>query len=327
MRFIKSKFRDPAYRKKSFTFIETFIDTNIKNWDKSPDTDSVGKLFTAELKKLNNIDFAFLVLHSGFIPEIYTINGKQEKLYTKLVEILVCEWAIRIGFKQSVIQKKKSNIEDVTIKRGTEVIVCDAKANRMGRSQKAPNVKDTIKKEAYSTWLKKHPVKDRIGGLVTFPSLLSWIKESEVYKYFSSGNPPVTLLFYEHMSFILLYGINANRIIDLQKNYKAVFNKASNSQTSYLKEVEGFLLKGKLEKWREFKRYSDKILREKVKYTIASVNQYLTNERTKLKRKIAKLNQAKLKEQLLKAEFQVKYSKVERQLQNINKKFLTNSLP
>lgn len=325
MSFVSSKFKKPVNRQKSFSFIETFIATNIKSWDKSPNTDIIGKLFSVELKKINNNDFAFLLIHSGFIPEIYSINGKQEKLYSKLVEILVCEWAKRMGFKQSVIQKKKSNIEDVTIKKGSEVIVCDAKAHRLGRSQKAPNVKDTIKKEAYSTWLKRHPAKDRIGGLVTFPSLLSWIKESEVYKYFSSRNPPVTLIFYEHMSFMLSSAIKANKIIDLQKNYKTVFKKASNNQISYLTGIEGFLFKGKTQKWKEFKKYSNKILDERVKYTVTTVKQYLSSEKSKLKKRISKLDVTKLKEQLLKAEFSVKHNKIEKQLKNINKKFLSKN--
>ena len=129
---------------------------------------------------MTNDDFALLVMHSGYIPEFYLPDSSQETLYSKLIESLVCEWARRIGFTDSFLQTQKSNKEDVTIKRRNNVIVCDAKSFRLGRSQAAPNVKDTIKKQAYTTWLDQYN-ETKVGGLVTFPSLHDWKKGSEAY--------------------------------------------------------------------------------------------------------------------------------------------------
>ena len=162
----------------SFDFLENFIKENVKRWDVAPNTTIVESSFSKVIQKMDNNEFCLLLLHTGYIPEFYLPDSSQETLYSKLIESIVCEWAKRIGFKDSYLQTQKSNKEDVTIKDGYSVIVCDAKSFRLGRSQAAPNVKDTIKKQAYTTWLGQYSC-NKIGGLVTFPSLHDWKKGSE----------------------------------------------------------------------------------------------------------------------------------------------------
>ena len=60
--------------------------------------------------------------------------------------------------------KPKSGYEDVTIFLDNNAIVCDAKSFRLGRSQKAPNVKDFIKLQDIRHWLSRYDKK--IGGLL-----------------------------------------------------------------------------------------------------------------------------------------------------------------
>ena len=132
----------------SFDFLENFIKENVKRWDVAPNTTIVESSFSKVIQKMDNNEFCLLLLHTGYIPEFYLPDSSQETLYSKLIESIVCEWAKRIGFKDSYLQTQKSNKEDVTIKDGYSVIVCDAKSFRLGRSQAAPNVKDTIKKQA-----------------------------------------------------------------------------------------------------------------------------------------------------------------------------------
>lgn len=89
---------------------------------------------------------------SCFIPDTYKNNGKKEKLYTKLAEVLVAEWWKRVG-GQAIVQTKKSRIEDVELTFKTKSIVCDAKIFRLGRSQKAPNPKDFLKLTSVKKWM------------------------------------------------------------------------------------------------------------------------------------------------------------------------------
>lgn len=172
----------------SFDYIERFIKSKVKNWEVAPNTSVIEQEFASQIKSMTNDDFALLVMHSGYIPEFYLPDSSQETLYSKLIESLVCEWARRIGFTDSFLQTQKSNKEDVTIKRRNNVIVCDAKSFRLGRSQAAPNVKDTIKKQAYTTWLDQYN-ETKVGGLVTFPSLHDWKKEVKPITILQKGIP------------------------------------------------------------------------------------------------------------------------------------------
>ena len=124
-------------------------------------------------------------------------------MHTKLTETLIFNWAKLIGFNSSELPTQKSSYEDITISDQKNTIVCDAKSFRLGRSQKSPNVKDTIKLADYEKWLVKHGEKG-IGGLITFPSLHDWKKGSDVYQYVSNPAKKVLLLFYEHISFFLI---------------------------------------------------------------------------------------------------------------------------
>lgn len=217
---------DKEARLSSYDYIEAFIASNVPDWNKwntEIGTDEIEESFSEEIRGMNNRDFEFLILHCGYIPDYYGKDSSQETLYSKLVESLVCEWAIRVGFDESYLQKQKSNKEDITIKLGDNVIVCDAKSFRLGRSQPAPNVKDTIKKQAYATWLEAYDEKSRIGGLTTFPSLHDWKKGGEAYKYYTEGEPSIMLLFYEHMSFILNQRIPAQTLIDFLLSYSQIF--------------------------------------------------------------------------------------------------------
>ena len=92
--------------------------------------------------------------------------GKREKLFTKLTEMMVGEWWRRMGGDYN-LPTKKSGTEDVELKYGNISIVCDAKVFRLGRSQKAPNVKDFLKLASVVLWinnLEKSSGRTVIGG-------------------------------------------------------------------------------------------------------------------------------------------------------------------
>jgi hypothetical protein len=171
-----------------YDYIETYISDNVKDWSVPPETDKLATDFATVISKFAKEDFAFLLCHAGYIPEFYEHDSSQETLYSKLIEVLVCEWAKRVGFKDSYIQKQKASKEDVTIQTDNTVVVCDAKSYRLGRSQSAPNVKDTIKKADYEKWQDwwnvsephvKYGKLNSIGGLITFPSLHRWKGSSD----------------------------------------------------------------------------------------------------------------------------------------------------
>ncbi|MBF4328725.1 HindIII family type II restriction endonuclease, partial [Vibrio anguillarum] len=74
----------------------------------TPNTEALVKKFLSDLKKLDNLEFAFLLVHSGFIPEQYPADSSPETLYSKLVESLVLEFAVRMGYSNSYLPTQKA---------------------------------------------------------------------------------------------------------------------------------------------------------------------------------------------------------------------------
>lgn len=149
------------------------------------------------------------ILISCFIPDLYSGMGKREKLFTKLTELMVGEWWRRIGGTYR-LPTKKSGTEDVELMDGNRSIVCDAKVFRLGRSQKAPNVKDFLKIGSVRSWIEKlseasDGKKQILGGLVTYSSLHEWEKDSEVYEECTNPDTPVVMLPYEVLALLLKY--------------------------------------------------------------------------------------------------------------------------
>jgi len=156
------------------------------------------------IQALNDSDFAEVMI-SCFIPDLYSGMGKCEKLFTKLTELMVGEWWRRMGGNYH-LPTKKSGTEDIELKYGNDSIVCDAKVFRLGRSQKAPNVKDFLKLASVALWIKnleKYSGKKVIGGLVTYSSLHEWESDSEVYEECTNHSTPVVMLPYEVLALLL----------------------------------------------------------------------------------------------------------------------------
>lgn len=202
------------------------------------------------IKDLSDEDFIEIII-SCFIPDLYSGMGKREKLFTKLTELMVGEWWRRMGGQYN-LPIKKSGTEDVELIYNSVSIVCDAKVFRLGRSQKAPNVKDFLKLASVRLWIenlnskyRKHDI-DRtvIGGLVTYSSLHEWESDSEVYEECTNHNTPVVMLPYEVLALLLKYKNRVN-IVDFVKlwDYKANQVRTSRQKNNYWLYVSGFICK------------------------------------------------------------------------------------
>lgn len=304
---------------KSFDFLETFIKEQVKSWDVAPNTSVIEGLFSQRIQAMGDKDFSLLILHAGYIPEFYQPDSSQETLYSKLIESLVCEWAKRIGFTDTYLQTQKSNKEDITIKQGEYVIVCDAKSFRLGRSQAAPNVKDTIKKQAYTTWLDQYTC-DKVGGLVTFPSLHDWKRGSEAYSYFTEGNPAIMMLFYEHMAYMLAKKIPYIRVIEFLKNYPNIFPKPSKERNVYWNGVEHNLLATTQEEVISYKSFLDecaKIVKMKVNHVLSQLAFYLLEQRAMIEYEISNMNTDEVVKIAVEAKYHNLCADIERQQDNI----------
>lgn len=173
------------------------------------DIQSVVAQVQNQIQTLTDEDFIEVII-SCFIPDLYSGMGKCEKLFTKLTELMVGEWWRRMGGSYR-LPTKKSGTEDVELIYSNVSIACDAKVFRLGRSQKAPNVKDFLKLASVRLWINNlndgysavHSKCHTIGGLVTYSSLHEWESDSEVYEECTNHQTPVLMLPYEVLALLL----------------------------------------------------------------------------------------------------------------------------
>ncbi|WP_339021465.1 HindIII family type II restriction endonuclease [Aeromonas salmonicida] len=250
----------------SYDFLSKFLAQHYTDITSPPNTEDIVAKLRLAMTSFDNERLAFLICHTGYIPEMYPADSSLETIYTKLIETIVVEWAIRIGFTESSLPTQKSSKEDVTIDDSQNIIVCDAKSFRLGRSQAAPNVKDVLKHADISKWLSSYTNKCQLGGLVTFPSQHDWKKGSDFYQYTTDHQLPTICLNYEHMSFFLLCGYTYAHLINIYKRYQELFpfviDKAKSNRDVYYKIIEHALFGENLSSWIIFKNESRNIVSE-----------------------------------------------------------------
>lgn len=183
-----------------YFLLQNFVNETFKTSD-TIDHETISIEFLEMLQKeFDDERFEQLLIFSGYIPDIYPNDSSEEVLFTKLVEALVYEWSIRMGYGAELI-KQKSSVEDIKITINDKVIVCDAKSYRLGRSQQAPNAKDFLKLEDIRKWMERY--EHAIGGLVTYPCTHEWKNSSDIYQYCSTKDAPTVMLPYKYLAFLL----------------------------------------------------------------------------------------------------------------------------
>ena len=277
--FFGAEISSKKKRIESYDFIERFIAIEHPNWNCPPNTAVIVEKFLTRISSLSVEEFAFLVVHSGYIPEQYEADSSAETLYSKLIEAVVLEWAKRIGFFASKLPTQKASMEDVSILDDEYIIVCDAKSFRLGRSQGAPNVKDVLKHADIEKWLSAYKKHKRLGGLVTFPSQHDWKRGSDFYQYTTDKALPTASLYYEHLSYILLSGMDKLSLINLFKDYGSIFpkkvGKNDNNRAHYYENLYKSLFSKDYEKWLSFNIAAQKIISEKVFHCTHTLGNHL----------------------------------------------------
>lgn len=232
-------------------YFKNIVDHHYPDEDRlAVDTKSVVAVVKEDIKKLSDADF-IEVITSCFIPDLYSGMGKCEKLLTKLTELMVGEWWRRMGGSYN-LPTKKSGTEDVELIYNTISIVCDAKVFRLGRSQKAPNVKDFLKLASVKLWIdnlnanyKKSKVnRSVIGGLVTYSSLHEWENDSEVYEECTNHATPVVMLPYEVLALLLKHKeqVQISEYVKLW-NYPENRVRTARQKSNYWTYVSNFICK------------------------------------------------------------------------------------
>lgn len=222
-------------KQESIHYIMKFVDAHYKYEDRQGADERFGEIvesFREAVKRDFSTDRAFeQLLLAIYIPDHYEQNGSKEKLYSKLIEVLVAIWSERMGFNAH-IPTQKSNREDVRIAFKDKLIVADVKTFRMGRSQQAPNIKDFIKVSSFRKWMTQAESPDHavLGGLITYPKSHEWSEKSEVYRLCSLKDTPIVMLSYNELAMLLHYknAFDTSRFFELW-DYETLFPAAHSS--------------------------------------------------------------------------------------------------
>lgn len=230
-------------------FLEKIVKKELKKIREDSNTLKTNKViedFFKVLERINDNKFIDLLIKSGYIPDLYEPDSREETLYTKLCEAMEVEWAKRMGYDSYTVTQK-SSYEDVVIKINKKTIVSDTKTFRLSRSQLAPNVKDFVKPEDYKKWLERHE-DIKLGGLVVYPQLHEWVKGSDAHSYCSDKENPIVMLPFHYLGY-LLYAKNNNALkfktVNLEKlwEYERIFPQKTKNRILYWKTINKELLK------------------------------------------------------------------------------------
>lgn len=299
-----------------------FIENFISNQSKPYNTDIIVDNFHTILKPLKTHELTDILISDIYIPDYYTHDSSEETLFTKLVEVFTSFIFNRIGIESEYL-KVKSGTEDIHLSLNNKEIdiVGDVKTYRLGRSQKAANVKDFVKPADFQyIWGSKYSTS---YGLVIFPSTHEWKKESDVYQHSTNPNYPIVLMHFSHLAVLLnYYSVEKCENISTLWDYSNLKIVNSKSKENYWTYFNSNFLK-------LFKNYSidiEKILlqfeeqiQKSIKEIICEYSDLKTKKAEEIKNEIEKMNEAevkKLAEQLL---IKKNIEKIETDIERIEK--------
>lgn len=169
------------------------------------------------------------------------------------------------------------------------------------------------------TWLNAYEANQRVGGLVTFPSLHDWQKGSEAYYYFTEGNPAIMMLFYEQLAFLLMLDYSATDIIKFLNDYPNIFPTPSADKMLYIKGVKNGLFTKSTNQYDEFMKESSVIIKKKVDHTLSKMSEMLTNQQAIIKSQVSQMPLQDLRELAIDTLYLQKCGRCLRQQENILK--------
>lgn len=160
-------------------------------------SESVEKIEQELLKEIEISGISSLIGHlrlCGTLPEKYTVNSSEEKLYSKYTDAVISLAYSRMGFT-SIVLTERANSADVEASYGDISFVADAKVFRLSRTAK--NQKD-FKIQAMDSWKYGKPY-----AMVVCPIYQLSSKNSQIYQ--QSGARSVLIGTYTHLAVLVRY--------------------------------------------------------------------------------------------------------------------------
>lgn len=158
----------------------------------SGDFDRLEKALNKDIKE-NGVEALLDHLRlSGDIPEQYSHDSSEEKLYSKYTDALLAETYKYLGFKSKVLTER-ADAADVDVFAQNYSFVADAKAFRLSRTAK--NQKD-FKVQAMDGWKRGKPYAMVVCPIYQLPT-----RSSQIYEQASTRN--VCIFTYSHLAMLV----------------------------------------------------------------------------------------------------------------------------
>ena len=162
--------------------------------DFAGDFDRLEKELSEDIKKDGIYALLDHLRLSGDIPEQYSHDSSEEKLYSKYTDALLCETYKFLGFKSNVLTER-ADAADVDAFASEYSFVADAKTFRLSRTAK--NQKD-FKVQAMDGWKRGKPFAMVVCPIYQLPT-----RSSQIYEQASTRN--VCIFTYSHLSVLVAY--------------------------------------------------------------------------------------------------------------------------
>lgn len=178
--------------------------------------------FAAASNNLQNIlfdisrtDILSLITEIGIIPEDIGHDSSEEKLYTKVSDILFAKALKEMNFEVTVL-RERSNCADIIAqsKYHNYSLIGDAKAFRLSRTAK--NAKD-FKVESMVHWREDNDFSVLVCPYFQYPK-----SNSQIYRSALNGN--VSLFSWEYLYIILSENIRESENVDLRELWNQSYN-------------------------------------------------------------------------------------------------------
>jgi hypothetical protein len=152
-----------------------------------------------ELSTISKEHLSRNLITCGVLPEMFSHDGSEEKLWAKFSDILLAKALGFLGHDAQVLGAR-GNSADVLAKNQHYTLVGDAKTFRLSRTAK--NQKD-FKVNALDSWRGGNNYAILVCPLLQYP-----VKKSQIYTQAITKN--VTLLSYTHLHFLLDFHTTEN---------------------------------------------------------------------------------------------------------------------
>ncbi|MCL1935958.1 MAG: HindIII family type II restriction endonuclease [Defluviitaleaceae bacterium] len=218
-----------------------------------------------------------LVQNMGIIPEKIPVSSTNEKIFTKISDIVVARAFILLNMKSKAISGRSNDADIIAESISRQYsLVSDTKSFRLSRTAK--NQKD-YKISALNDWRREKGYAVLVAPLFHYPNT-----DSQIFSQSLRNN--VLLFSWEHLSILLKLGIKENQSFTLEQIWKFPLKQSkktilSEDDINYFNEFNKWFCKNINITKETFSKLLDEEVKQ-ISYRAMTEKQYFTSEENRI---------------------------------------------